>query len=397
MSAFNFEDKILEISIIAISGLAVFLVTFFLLKMLAKRVMSADQYIQLKHQPIVWIVPIIVGFIILFIQVILATQYLGKDFTPILQGAGSWVMQHGILILIIALTAVIACKVISYILPNAMRNYVEVRNKGRNAREEVTKRSDMLSNFLIRILEALVYLMAIFIILSELGINIAPLLAGAGVVGIAVGLASQKFIGDIINGTIIIIEDYFSVGDVVQIAGIAGLVEEVNLRRTVLRNLDGIVHIIPNGEIKIASNFTRNWSRVNLNIPVSYNEDLDKVISVLNRVGMEMAKDKQFRSMIITPPQVLRVDNFGDSAIEIKMLGETEPMKQWDVTGELRRRVKKVFDEEHIEIPWPHTKVYFGNSPGEVKGPPDQNSHPAGHAKLKRRKQPLPPADSEET
>ncbi|MDD5648382.1 MAG: mechanosensitive ion channel family protein [Dehalococcoidia bacterium] len=220
----------------------------------------------------------------------------------------------------------------------------------------------MLSKFLINIGYVTIFAISIFMILSELGIDIGPMLAAAGVVGIAVGLGSQKLIGDLINGTFIMLEDYYSIGDVVQVAGLSGQVEEVSIRSTILRDLDGVVHIIPNGEVKIASNFTRNWSRVNINIPVSYNENLDKVISVLNKVGMQLSKDKHYGNMIITPPQVLRVDNFGDSAIEIKMLGETKPVKQWDVAGELRKRIKEAFDEENIEIPWPHTKVYFANT-----------------------------------
>jgi len=150
------------------------------------------------------------------------------------------------------------------------------------------------------------------------------------------------------------------VGDVVRIADIAGLVEEVHLRKTVLRDLDGIVHHIPNGEIKTASNFTRHFSRVNLNISVAYGTDLDQAISVINRVGQELAADENWRERIITTPQVLRVDNLGDSGIDIKILGDVKPIEQWGIMGELRKRVKKAFDEEGIEIPWPHVKLYFG-------------------------------------
>lgn len=151
----------------------------------------------------------------------------------------------------------------------------------------------------------------------------------------------------------------------VKIAGIWGLVEEVNLRRTVMRDLDGAVHSIPNGEIKTVSNFTRDWSRVNLNISVAYGTDLDHAISVINRVGKELAADEQWGKMIKTPPQVLRVDNLGDSGIELKILGDVQPIKQWDIMGQLRLRIKKAFDEEGIEIPWPHVKLYFGQSQAE--------------------------------
>ncbi len=155
----------------------------------------------------------------------------------------------------------------------------------------------------------------------------------------------------------------------VKIAGISGLVEDINLRRTVLRDLDGILHSVPNGEITTASNYTKDWSRVNLNISVAYGEDLDHVMAVINRVGEELDKDPQWAPLILKAPQALRVDNLGDSGIEIKILGDTQPIKQWDVMGELRKRLKKAFDEEGIEIPWPHTKVYFGSqSPAKPQG-----------------------------
>jgi small conductance mechanosensitive channel len=148
---------------------------------------------------------------------------------------------------------------------------------------------------------------------------------------------------------------------VVKVADIIGLVEDITLRRTVLRDLDGIVHHVPNGEIKTASNYTRHFSRVNLNISVGYGTDLDHAISVINRVGKELAEDEKWRKVIKTAPQVLRVDSLGDSGIDIKILGDVKPIEQWAVMGELRLRLKKAFDAEGIEIPWPHTKVYFGN------------------------------------
>jgi small conductance mechanosensitive channel len=200
-------------------------------------------------------------------------------------------------------------------------------------------------------------------ILSELQIDIAPILAGAGVVGIAIGFGAQSLVKDLVAGLFIIIENQYRVGDVVRIADVAGIVESINLIKTVLRDLDGVVHIVLNGEIRVASNFTKDWSRVNLNVSVAYGEDLDHVISVINRVGKELAEDPEWAPLILKAPQVLRVDNLGDSGVEIKILGDTKPIRQWDVMGELRRRLKNAFDKEGIEIPWPHTKVYFGNTP----------------------------------
>ena len=162
---------------------------------------------------------------------------------------------------------------------------------------------------------------------------------------------------DVISGLFIIADSQYSKGDVVTVGGMSGLVEDVGIRRTVLRDLDGIVHYIPNGEISVASNFTQEYSRVNLNVGVAYGEDLDRVMAVIDQVGEEMASDPKYGPMIITPPKALRVDNLGDSSVDIKIVGDTRPIKQWEVTGELRKRLKQAFDEQGIEIPFPHRVI----------------------------------------
>ena len=156
-------------------------------------------------------------------------------------------------------------------------------------------------------------------ILSEVGIDITPLLAGAGVVGIAIGLGAQSLIKDLIAGFFILVEDQFNVGDVVRVADVTGGVEGLNLRRTLLRDLDGILHVVPNGQIRVASNFTKVWSRAHLNISVAYKEDLDKVMLVIRKVWEGMAEDPDWSpSLISKTPWLLRVDAFGDSGITIK-------------------------------------------------------------------------------
>ena len=227
--------------------------------------------------------------------------------------------------------------------------------------EEVKQRVDTLQMALRRTTGILIIMVVAFVILSEVGVNIAPFLAGVGVAGIAIGFAAQHLVRDLLNGFIMLVEDWYSKGDVVRVAGIAGLVEDITLRRTVLRDLDGIVHSVPNGEITVASNFTKDWSCVNLNVSVAYGEDLDRVMAIINQVGRELADDPYWSTLVLEAPYALRVDNLGDSGIEIKVLGNTRPIKQWDVMGELRRRLKARFDHEGIEIPWPHTKVFFGN------------------------------------
>jgi small conductance mechanosensitive channel len=162
------------------------------------------------------------------------------------------------------------------------------------------------------------------------------------------------------------------VGDVVSVGGITGIVESMNVRRTTLRDLDGIVHIVPNGEIRVTSNYTKVWSRANLDIGVAYGEDADQAMSIMKTVWEEMAEDENWGPLIISKtPSILRVNELGDSAVVIKLVGDsavviklvgdTQAMQQWAVMGEYRRRIKKIFDDKDIEIPWPHTKVYFGD------------------------------------
>ncbi len=153
-------------------------------------------------------------------------------------------------------------------------------------------------------------------------------------------------------------ENQYRVGDVVCFGDTCGSVEKINLRTTILRDLDGVVHHIPNGEIKIASNLSKHYSRVNIDIGVSYDSNLEKVIKVVNKVGSDLAKDKKWKEKIIKPPQFLRVNDFGDSAIMIKILGETMPIMQWEVAGELKKRLKIAFDKEGIEIPYPQRVIH---------------------------------------
>jgi len=157
----------------------------------------------------------------------------------------------------------------------------------------------------------------------------------------------------------IIVENQYRTGDVVCFDSTCGLVESITLRMTTLRDLDGTVHHVPHGEVKKVSNLSKYYARVNLTIGVSYNADLEKVIATVNAVGKELAEDEVWKDMIITPPKFLRVENFADSAVEIKILGDTKPMKQWDVAGELRMRLKLAFDREGIEIPFPQRVVHM--------------------------------------
>jgi len=274
----------------------------------------------------------------------------------------SWFLEHGPYIIAVLAIAYLLYRLTRLLMPKMAGRWDSQRGRGRRAREELGKRRHTLSGVLNRWATILIVVVAILMILSEIGISVTPLLATAGVAGIVIGFGAQGVVKDMLRGIFIVSQNLYNSGDVVKVAGITGLVEDVSVWRTTMRDLDGIVHTIPSGEITTVSNYTKEWSRVNLNIPVAYGEDLDHVTEVINRVGIELAKDEVFGPMIIGTPRVLRVDNFGDSGIEIKVLGETKPSKQWDVMGELRKRIKKAFDEEGIEIPWPHIKLYFGET-----------------------------------
>ena len=274
----------------------------------------------------------------------------------LIPGLISWFIGRGLKILSIIFGAYLIRRFGGVFVERIVRNAV-VSNHFLT-KEAEGKREDTLIRIFSGTLNVLIWIVTLMMILSELGIDIAPILAAAGIAGLAFGFGGQYLIRDIISGLFIILENQYRVGDVVCFDGTCGLVEDITLRMTILRDLDGVVHHVPNGEIKKASNLSKYFARVNLNIGISYKADLEKVIKIVNRVGKDLLEDPQWRDSIITPPQFLRVDDFGDSAVIIKILGETKPLKQWDVTGELRKRIKIAFDKENIEIPFQQMVVH---------------------------------------
>lgn len=279
-----------------------------------------------------------------------------------------WLQLHGLRILVIIIIGIGLYFGVNRVIPAILRRNV-IRTKG-ESKDGVQRRIDTLGQVFTGTAKFIIIAIVAFMMLSEVDIDIRPILASLGIAGIAVGFGAQYLVRDLIAGFFIIMENQYRVGDVAKIANIAGLVESIGLRKTVLRDLDGIVHHVPNGEIRVASNYSRHFSRVNLDVSVAYGTNLNHAIEVINRVGHELAVDENWSSLIKTEPQVLRVNNLGDSGIDIKVLGEVKPLQQWAVAGELRKRIKEAFDEENIEIPWPHTKVYFGNEPESHGGNP---------------------------
>ncbi len=345
------------------------LVLFFLLKRWAPKAMEKvvpkqwQEQLKGTQRVVTWVIIGIGGVILaLAVAAVIVSRY-GVDITPALEAVGGWLLAHGIRILVIILLSYLGYIITRAVMPRIIERFVTVTGKGRRAKAELAKRSQTLSSVLTHTIGIFIIVVAFFMVLSEVGLDITPLLAGAGVAGIAIGFAAQNTIRDFLAGLTIMIEDQYNVGDVVRVADVTGIVEGLNIRRTLLRDLDGILHVVPNGEIRVSSNFTRSWARAHLNISVAYKEDLDRVMSIIRKIWEEMAEEPKWEPQLISKtPWLLRVNEFGDSGIIIKVVGETQPMAQWNVMGELRRRIKRVFDEEGIEIPWPHVKLYMGES-----------------------------------
>jgi small conductance mechanosensitive channel len=207
-------------------------------------------------------------------------------------------------------------------------------------------------------------------ILAETGVNIVPLMGGAAVAGLAVAFGAQNLIRDYFSGFMILLENQYAINDVVRIGGVAGLVERITLRVTVLRDLEGIVHFIPHGQATTVSNLTHGWSRAVLDVGVAYKENVNQVMEVLTELGREMRGDPRFSLLMLDEPEILGVDAFNDSAVTIKLIVKTRPLQQWAVKREMLRRIKLKFDELGIEIPFPQRTVYHRYEKGSAPPPP---------------------------
>jgi small conductance mechanosensitive channel len=231
-----------------------------------------------------------------------------------------------------------------------------------NAVSEAERRARTLGRIVNSAAFVIVVGIGVMMLLDELGINIMPIITGAGIAGLAFGFGAQNLVRDVISGFFIILENQIRVGDVAVINGTGGLVEAINLRTIVLRDLQGTVHIFPNGEITQVSNMTKEWSRYVIDVGVAYKEDVDRVMKILESIGHELCEDENFKPLVLDKLEVLGVDDFGESQVTIKVMIKTLPLKQWTVGRELRRRIKNTFDKEGIEIPFPHMSLYFGEA-----------------------------------
>jgi len=271
------------------------------------------------------------------------------------QKAMNWVVSSGPRLLFILILTFVLLRV-SKAVSNKMLKIVSARKKD----VEFQKRADTLASVIRYVLTILILLIAVMMVLKEFKIEVGPIIAAAGVLGLAVGFGAQSLVKDIISGFFILLEDQIRVGDVVVIADKGGLVEKVNLKMTILRDLAGNVHYVPNGQITVVTNRTKDYSRYVFEIGVAYREDVDEVIEVIKKVDEELRQDEAFKDDILEPMEILGLDKFGDSSVVIKARTKTQPIKQWGVARAFNLRLKKAFDENNIEIPFPHVTLYPG-------------------------------------
>jgi small-conductance mechanosensitive channel len=279
---------------------------------------------------------------------------------------------HDVLpVIVIVAAAIIALRLASLFVHGIVKALLDREATEGTAQElsavELKKRMDTLDTLVGNTLQFFIVVIAGLMILGKLGLDIGPAVAGLGVVGIAVGFGAQSLVRDYLNGALILIENQYARGDVIRIAGVDGTVEDFTLRRTTLRDLDGVVHTVPNGEIHVASNLTRVWSRINQDVTVAYGTDIDKAIEVVDNVGREMAGDPVWKRRVLEAPRVERVAELGEYGITLKILGTVRAADQWAAAGDFRKRLLEAFKKHGIEIPRPQRVVLAREPDGHVE------------------------------
>ncbi len=274
-----------------------------------------------------------------------------------------WLLSTGVSVLRIVLILIggyIASRLLRAGLSRLEATLITTGEKTETVPGATKKRVSTLVGMLRTIALVLLWAIVLIIALDQIGLDVTPILAGAGIIGLAVGFGAQNIVRDLISGFFMVLENQVRVGDVAIVNGTGGLVEAITFRTIVLRDLAGVVHVFPNGTINTLSNMTKVWSGYVLDMGVAYKEDTDHVAEVMRRVAEGMREDPDWRDRILEPIEILGVDDFADSAVIVKARLKTQPIQQWNVGREYRRRLKKAFDAEGIEIPFPHRSIYVG-------------------------------------
>ena len=276
---------------------------------------------------------------------------------------------HLVSVALILVVAIVAMRLASLFVQGIVKALLDREATEGTAQQlsavELKKRMDTLDDLGAHAIQFFIVVIAVLMVLGQLGLDIGPAVAGFGIIGIAVGFGAQALVHDYLNGALILLENQFSKGDVVRLAGVDGIVEDFNLRRTTLRDLDGVVHTVPNGEIKVASNLTRVWARINQNVTVAYGTDIDKAIEIVDEMGRELAGDPVWKRRILEPPRVERVEALGEYGITLKILGTVRAPEQWAAGGEFRKRLLAALEANGIEIPRPQ-RVILSRDPAAL-------------------------------
>ena len=263
-----------------------------------------------------------------------------------------WLAEDGARILAIIAVAIAIDFALHRIIPHALRVAVERQMKAA-PEEEIEQRVRTLASVFTGSGRFIILLVALLTLLPLAGINITAVITGFGITGLALALGAQALVRDAINGVFLLVEDQYRKGDVVRISNVTGAVEEMTLRRTLIRDEDGVLHSIPNGAISVVANYTRDFARVNLEVRVAYGEDLSRVAAIIDGVGREMAAEPRYKPLISEAPRTARIDSIGDAGVTVIVSGLTRPAARWDVASELRRRLVDAFVAEGVRVPFP--------------------------------------------
>lgn len=283
-----------------------------------------------------------------------------------------WLTTSGLRILLTFLVAWLAIRTMHAV---GVRIVKRANDKDPTHVSEEERRAQTLAAILDYSTRVLVFAVAGLVFLNEVGTNITPFVTGAGIAGVALGFGAQSLVKDVLAGVFILTEEHFRVGDVVELAGKSGQVERVNLRTTFVRDVDGAMHIVPNGQITVATNRSFRWSRVVLDLQLGYDTDLEMVEAILQKIGSEMKADPVWEKDLLEEPQITGVESFNESSINIRVLVKTLPLRQWDVARHLRRRIKDAFDKAGVRMPFPQRMIHYKAMPG-APGAPGANTPP---------------------
>jgi small conductance mechanosensitive channel len=323
------------------------------------------------------------------------TETFGQDLVALAFSTGASAARSAIRIAALLLAGYVTTRFLRIALRRLEMVLIASGEKAEPVVGATRKRVTTLTGLLLTLGIGAIWVVVGVMCLDQVGLDVTPILAGAGIVGLAVGFGAQNLVRDVISGFFLVLENQVRVGDVAVVNGTGGLVEVITFRTIVLRDLAGVVHVIPNGAITTLANMTKGWSGYVIDVGVAYKEDTDRVVEVMTDVAEELRKDRRFGALILEPIEIFGVDDFKESEVTIKARLKTVPIQQWVIGREYRRRLKKAFDASGIEIPFPHRSLYMGTASGPLEMQLRRASAAANGGRSPHREAP-PPADERE-